>query len=280
MTFSLPIADVRAAYPAFTIVKALTPSAQKAAFHARDSSGKDVCLKIISPNYNIDRLGREILALQKINHPNIVRLLEYQYHVSSAGIRHYMVEEFVDGSDLEALLTGKLPTATAFPLFAQIADGLSELRKQDIVHRDIKPENIRVRPDGRPVIIDFGVARHLGMDALTRTSQGAALGTPLYFAPEQYTGTKYDIDHRTDLFALGTILYRAVCGEQPFLRPGMTDIAQLQDLVCNSTDHETKPSFLALSAPAQLLLKKLLSKDRAGRPQDAAQVAMILRKLL
>jgi len=279
MNYVLPIDDVRAAYPNFTIVKALTPSAQKAAFHAKDSAGRDICLKIISPDYNIDRLGREILALQKITHPNIVRLIEYQYHVSTAGIKHYMVEEFIDGSDLEVLLTGKMTAAVAFPLFAQIADGLSELRKQDIVHRDIKPENIRVRPDGKPVIIDFGVARHLGMDALTRTSQGAGLGTPLYFAPEQYNGTKYDIDHRTDLFAFGTILYRAVCGEQPFLRPGMTDRAQLQDAVCNSADHETRPDFLALSASAQLLLKKLLSKDRAGRPQDASQVAMILRKL-
>src|ERR1019366_6588709 len=112
--------------------------------------------------------------------------------------------------------------------FAALCDGLSALKQEGIVHRDIKPENIRVKPSGAPVIIDFGLARHLSLPDLTQTVEGAAIGTPLYFAPEQFDGTKHDIDHRTDLFALGILLFEALTGEHPFYRPSMTTRAQLR----------------------------------------------------
>ena len=163
--------------------------------------------------------------------------------------------------------------------FAQLCDGLSALRAKGIVHRDIKPQNIRVRPDGTPVIIDFGLARHLGLPDLTHTLQGARIGTPGYFAPEQFDGNKRDIDHRTDLFAVGILLYEATTGEAPFIDSTVHTVAQLRDAVCNRDDHLKRPAFTALDPGLRVLIGKLLEKQRAKRPADAAQVATILRRI-
>lgn len=279
--FVVSIADARAQFPDLTFIRPLTPSAQKAAFHVKDRTGLDLCLKIVSPNYERDRLDREIQAMQLIDHPNVVKLREYTFS-SRAGQqqRHYIIEEFIEGQDLaERLPTGqRWDLSTTCDFFSALCDGLAALREKAIIHRDLKPQNIRVRPNGMPVIIDFGLARHLTLPALTRTIDGAAIGTPIYFAPEQFLGTKNDIDHRTDLFAIGIMLYEALVGEPPFLRTSMT-LNELQTAVCTGTAHLTKPAFLAVDPRAQTLIAKLLERDRSKRPADAAQVAMILRRL-
>ena len=281
MPFKIPLSDAAAAYPEYTFVKELTPSEQKAAFHVRNADGENLCLKIIAPDYCIDRLNREIQALQSIAHPNVVSLKEYTFSSKLGQQRHYMVEEFVEGHDLsEYLKPGNVwrQEKNTCSFFAQLCDGLNELKDKSIVHRDLKPSNIRVRSNGAPVIIDFGLARHLGLPDLTRTSDGAAIGTPTYFAPEQCSGNKYDIDHRTDLFALGIMLYQALTGGHPFYRQGMT-LQDLSDNICNYHDHVTTQEFSALPQNWQLIVKRLLEKERAKRPLDAGQVAKILRKI-
>lgn len=280
MPFVVPIADAQAEYPEYQFISALTPSEQKAAFHVKDKQGQDLCLKIIAPNYSLDRLQREILALQAINHANVVGLREYTYSTTPGRQRHYMIEEFIEGEDLSGRLQSgsQWTTKDASKFFAALLDGLAALQSESIVHRDLKPSNIRVRPDGSPVIIDFGLARHLDMVALTRTSEGAAIGTPIYFAPEQFNGTKHDIDHRTDIFAVGVMLYQAMVGQHPFWRPSMTR-QQLSDAVSNSKDYLNVPAFNSLPREWKLIISRLLEKERAKRPQGAAQVATILRKI-
>jgi serine/threonine protein kinase len=281
VTFVLTLQDAQAQFPDYTFVKALTPSAQKAAFHVRDSAGNDLCLKVVSPTYERDRLDREILAMQTIDHPNVVRLREYTFSSKPGQQRHFIVEEFVDGSDLADKMKLGQPWALqeAVQFFAKLCDGLAALRLKGIVHRDIKPQNVRVRPDGTPVIIDFGLARHLGLPDITKTLQGARIGTPSYFAPEQFDGNKHDIDHRTDLFAVGILLYEATTGEQPFIDSTVHTIAQLRDAVCDRNDHLTRPGFVALDGRLRVLIGKLLEKQRAKRPADPTQVAAILRKI-
>ena len=268
-------------FPEYEFIKALTPSAQKAAFHVRDSDGKNLCLKIVAPAYERDRLDREILAMQAVNHPNVVRLCEYTFTSKPGQQRHFIVEEFVAGSDLaDKLKLGqpwKIQVAVQF--FAKLCDGLAALREKEIVHRDIKPHNVRVRENGDPVIIDFGLSRHLGLPDLTNTLQGARFGTPAYFAPEQFDGSKYDIDHRTDLFAVGILLYEATTGERPFIDSTVHTVAQLRDAVCERDDHLMRPCFLALDCRLRILIGKLLEKQRAKRPSDPATVAAILRKI-
>jgi len=279
MPFVVSIADAQARFPQYTFLAALTPSEQKAAFHVRDAAGRHLCLKVIAPGYDVRRVEREIQAMQALQHPNVVRLVEYTFSATGTGTTHYILEEFVDGDDLSVHLTGApwaRPRASRF--FAAMADGLAAIAEKDLVHRDLKPSNVRVRANEVPVIIDFGLARHLQLTDLTTTAQGARIGTPAYFAPEQFTGTRHDVDHRTDLFAFGVLAYQALVGLHPFSRLGM-DYAQLQTEVCASVAFKQDATFKALPPMWQLIVGKLLAKSRAERPTNAAQVASILRKL-
>jgi serine/threonine-protein kinase len=280
MPFIVSIDDAQSQYPNYNFIKALPPSEQKAAFHVQDSDGNDLCLKIISPNYSMQRLQREIHALQSLHHPNVVGLKEYTFSSREAHTRHYLIEEFVPGYDLmELLLEGNVWNyQKTIPFFMQLFDGLEALRIANLVHRDLKPSNIRVKSNSIPVIIDFGVARHLDKTDITLTEQGAALGTPAYFAPEQFKGTKYDIDHRTDLFAAGIILYQALTGFHPFYRSGM-NYNELSASICDSTDYLIFQPFTNLPRDFQLIVGRLLEKDRVRRPQSAAQVRMIFQKI-
>jgi serine/threonine protein kinase len=277
MPFVVPIEQAGENFPDYEFVAALTPSEQKAAFQVIDANGRHLCLKIISPDYDIDRLSREIEALQKIDHPNVVRLEEYTYSSKPGKQLHYLVEEFVEGEDLTQHLTERWEVARAGTFFAELCDGLAAMAEVRVVHRDLKPNNIRVRPDGSPVVIDFGLG-HLSMPDLTKTEEGAAIGTPLYFAPEQFQGTKRDIDHRTDLFAVGILIYQALVGGHPFATDGIT-YGELKARVCQSTEYLNQQDFQSLPSQWRLITKRLLAVERAKRPKAASQVADLLRRL-
>jgi serine/threonine protein kinase len=278
--FLFPVDQAQSLFPELQFVAELTPSEQKAAFHVRRGAD-EYCLKIISPNYAMDRLQREVLAMQIINHPNVVRLLEYEFSAREGTPRHYLIEEFVAGSDLSAcLLPGdKWPVGRIANFFQPLCAGLEQLRLNNIVHRDLKPSNIRVRPDGSPVIIDFGLARHIDMASLTNTRDGAQLGIPKYFAPEQFTGTKRDIDHRTDLYAVGVLMYEAAIGCHPSLTAHMTTMDELSHAVCNSDSYAANQEFGLLPEPLRSLIKRLLAKERARRPTNAGLVQTMLARI-
>jgi len=280
MPFVIPIADAEILFPDYTFISALTPSEQKAAFHVKDADDRDLCLKIIAPNYSIDRLEREIIALQSIQHPNIVELVEYTFSTRGGQPRHYIIEEFIEGTDLsDYLVTSQcLSEERTLNIFLPLVEGLSELGNLGIVHRDLKPSNIRVRSDETPVIIDFGLARLLNLPDITTTAEGAAIGTPKYFAPEQFSGTKHEIDPRTDLFAVGILLYKALLGTHPFYQSGMS-YPELEDAVCNSQDHFSVDEYTQLPPLWQLLIGRLLEKHRGRRPSSASHVVKILQKI-
>lgn len=282
MEFKVDIETARKLYPEFKFVKALTPSAQKAAFLVQDKDGQPLCFKIINPASDIDRVGREIQALTLLSHKNVVRLIQYKNEVIAGSTKHFMIEEFIDGVDLEAKLADNFKWDAEFvaAIFIELCDGLTALHEKSIVHRDLKPANIRLRKGtDSPVIIDFGLARLLTQPDLTKTSDGAQLGTRLYFAPEQWRGTKYDIDHRTDLFALGLMMFKALTGEHAFLIGPTMTVDALEESVCSSEAPFNNANFKKLAPKWQLILKKLLEKQRGRRPNTAAQVAQLLRPL-
>jgi serine/threonine-protein kinase len=117
------------------------------------------------------------------------------------------------------------------------------------------------------------------MESLTETLAGAMIGTPRYFSPEQFRGTKRDIDHRTDLYALGVLIYEAAVGRHPSMTDRPRTIEQLSDAVCNSESFINNTTFKTLPPNLNLLVRRLLEKERARRPANAKLVGQILRNL-
>ncbi len=283
MTYDVDIKAAQELFQEFQFISKLTPSAQKCAFLVRDADGRDLCLKLISPHHaGSERLGREIRAMARTNHPNVVKLIRYSHSVSEAEEEHYILEEFIAGSDLDLHPFSQVvpwDPKRACDFFAALFEGLSALHSKRVVHRDLKPANIRVTPEGQPVIIDFGLARHLDLSSLTASRVGGRVGTMLYFAPEQWRHHRREIDHRTDLFAVGIMFFHALVGEHPFFKDKMT-ADDLESAVCDdSPSYLDAPGFKRLPEKLQLILKKLLAKERVDRPANAGQAAKIIRKV-
>jgi serine/threonine-protein kinase len=175
---------------------------------------REVAIKELLPEgqrdkESLSRFRREALALAAFRHQNIVTL----YDLVEKNESLFMVMEFVDGPTLQALIKeGPLPPDVAAILGARIASALDHAHFRHIIHRDLKPANVMLTKAGEVKLMDFGVAKDVGLEALTQ--QGMAVGTPSYMSPEQVTGAP--VDPRTDLFSLGVLLYEALSGARPF----------------------------------------------------------------
>ncbi len=158
------------------------------------------------------RFHREALAMAKLNHPNIVSVIDY----GEAGPDYlYIVMELVDGADMmDVIRTGRMTQEMALALLPQICDALQFAHDHGIVHRDIKPSNIMLTRDGRIKIADFGLAKRYDVESSFQTQSGTGMGTPDYAAPEQFI-TDAPIDHRADIYALGVMIYQMITGQLP-----------------------------------------------------------------
>jgi serine/threonine protein kinase len=175
MPFDISIDDAQKKYPEYNFLSRLTLSSYKAAFKVQDEAGDTYCLKILSPENNQSRVLREVQSHTSFHHPNISTLYKHIYMDEGGLIKHYLLEEFIDGVDLSDKIDSGyvFEEKEAILFFTQLASALAELSRHNIVHRDIKPSNIRVRNCGSPVLIDFGTVRCLDQSSLTATFQGA-----------------------------------------------------------------------------------------------------------
>lgn len=282
MEFNFPVEEAERLFKEYEFLERLPASAQKAAFRVRDrANGAELCLKIINPDSNLLYINREIQALTQFNHKNVARLHRCIDESTEAGRRHCIIEHFIPGGDLTAKMTPGEPwdLKEAARFFIGVFDGLSHLASHQLVHRDLKPSNIRVHVDGHPVLIDFGLARHLSLPDLTKTGE-AQRGNLAHFAPEQWQSERRLIDPRTDLFAAGIILYNMVLGRHPFIRPEIRTADDLREAVLEGKAHLEAPDFQALPRPWTILLSKLLERGLAGRPANAALVVNRLQRIL
>jgi serine/threonine-protein kinase len=244
---------------------------------------RPVAVKFLSPTYackseNIIRFEREALAVGRIGHPNICDVRDRD--VTDEGIP-FIVMELLEGMTLRELvaLEGPLPPERLVPLVLQILSALSAAHRAGVVHRDLKADNIYLVDDGlgqdRVKLLDFGVSRFMaGTHAQRLTKSGMVVGTPLYVSPEQAVG-RADVDHRTDLWSLGVVMYEALVGELPF--SGKNPAQVLVQIVTEPVPNmrESCPSL-----PESLIhvVRKALSKDRSERYQDAQSFAEDLRQ--
>jgi eukaryotic-like serine/threonine-protein kinase len=252
-------------------------------YRARDSRlERDVAIKVL-PEFvalDHDRLQRfevEAKAAAALNHPNILAVYQMGTY---AGVP-YLVSELLDGKTLtESVRRGPLPLRTALNYGVQIAHGMAAAHEKGIVHRDLKPDNIFVTKDGRIKILDFGLAKLIQPKesvmslAPTITMHGVAMGTAGYMSPEQVRGLV--VDHRTDIFAFGAILYEMVMGKRTFERPTSADT---MSAILN--EEPTPISEIAPETPVALqrVVLRCLEKNPEQRFQSASDLAFALEAL-
>ena len=218
------------------------------------------------------RFLREARSASQLHHPAIVPIFDF----GDANGISYIVAEFVDGSSLDKLIALRnFEFRESAGMVAVIADGLAYAHHAGIIHRDIKPSNIMIGTDEQPRILDFGLARRTQPDA-TLTNEGEILGTPAYMSPEQATGETRRIDHRSDIYSLGVVLYQLLAGECPFRGQAPMVIQQVLN------DDPPNPRTLNNRIPLDLetICLKAINKDPARRYQTSDDFAQDLRRWL
>jgi serine/threonine protein kinase len=182
----------------------------KVCFAATAQSGAEVAFKILKPNAVLARTERELAAMRNCDHPNIARCLDSGSVDVGGGPVEYVVEERFEGGSLKDRLIahgGPLDRASVLQIGERLIDAVAHIGTRNLVHRDIKPDNIMFRPDGQPILTDFGIVRALSEKSLTETARAYGLGTPSYMPL---------INWRADQFALGVTMSLAALGIHPF----------------------------------------------------------------
>ncbi len=209
----------------YELIEKIAEGGMGAIYRGRQrDSGLVVAVKIMPAHMAqnpllLKRFEQEFRAASRLDHPNIVRALDY----GDTGQSPYLVMEFVEGESLGQKIEreGRMPEADAIRIIAQVAQGLHRAHKQNLVHRDVKPDNILVRADGVAKLADLGLVKETETD-LNLTKTGRGLGTPHFMAPEQFRNAK-NADSRCDIYSLGATLYQMVTGELPFRSSGPLD---------------------------------------------------------
>jgi serine/threonine protein kinase len=232
-------------------------------------TGQIVAIKIMPSHMAqnpvlLKRFEQEFRAASRLDHPNIVRALDY----NDNGHTPYLVMEFVEGESLGQKIEreGKMSETDAIRIIAQVAQGLHRAHKQNLVHRDVKPDNILVTPDGLAKLADLGLVKETETD-LNLTKTGRGLGTPHFMAPEQFRNAK-GADIRCDIYSLGATLYQMVTGELPFRSNGPLDawMKKIQNDL-------TPPRQLVpgLSERIDWAIRRAMSADPDKRPSSCRE---------
>lgn len=234
-----------------------------------------VALKLIKPEIDsdakmIDRFRNEIKLARKISHRNVCRM----YDLGEEGESHFITMEYVPGENLKSFIrrSEKLTIGKAISIANQVSEGLSEAHSLGVVHRDLKPQNIMIDKKGNARIMDYGLARSLQTEGITGT--GFIIGTPEYMSPEQVDGQ--ETDQRTDIYALGVILYEMVTGSLPFKGETPLSIA-----VKHKTDIPRNPREIdsQISEALSHLILKCMEKDKEKRYQTADELRSELKNI-
>jgi WD40 repeat protein len=274
-----PLPPELADHPRYRVEQLLGAGGMGAVYRAwHRVLGRPVALKVINPALTnkaaaVERFARESRAAARLSHPNIVAAFDAE----QAGGTHFLVMEYVEGTDLARLVAeqGPLPVDRACEYVRQAALGLQHAFEQGMVHRDVKPHNLMLTPEGRVKILDFGLARFASEAASEAglTGTGTVLGTVDYIAPEQ-ADNAHQADVRADIYSLGCTLYHLLAGRPPF--PTGTPVQRVMAHV------EKTPQSLAElrhDIPEELMpvLERMTAKSPAARFQTPAEVAAALR---
>ena len=266
----------------YEIVEAIGKGGMGEVYRAHDTKlGRDVAIKVLPDEFaqddeRLERFEREARLLAQLNHANVATL----HGLEEQDGQQFLVMELVDGETLaERIAQGAIPVEEAIPLFLQIAEGLEAAHEKGIIHRDLKPANIKLTPEGKTKILDFGLAKAFSSpeDVSAETSQsptltkgtalGAIMGTAAYMSPEQARGRL--VDKRTDIFAFGVVLYESLTGRKAFNGESVSDV--LASVIKSDPEWNGIPS-----SSLERLVKRCLQKDPRQRLRDIGDLRLEL----
>lgn len=285
-TFQTPIKELASGVTLasrYQIIEELGRGGMGEVYLALDTTlGRKVALKVLPPEFSSDedrlkRFQKEARAASALSHPNIAHV----YEIGVASGLHFISMEYIEGRTLSAeIADGPLETAKLLEIAIQIADALQEAHAKGIIHRDLKPANVVLALSGRPMILDFGLAKVLQpndpgqLATLSVTAPGAVFGTVPYMSPEQVRGL--DVDQRTDLFSFGVLLYEMATGRPAFARK--TTAETIEQILLHQPEAVARLNY---SVPAELerIIRKCLEKDCERRYQSGQEIVIDLRSL-
>jgi eukaryotic-like serine/threonine-protein kinase len=274
----------------YEIVSPLGAGGMGEVYCARDTRlERVIAIKVLPESVATDaqrlrRFEQEAKAVAALNHPNILSV----HDIGEQGGLRYMVTELLEGQTLrEKLRNGPLPSRRAIEYGLQIAQGLAAAHEKGVIHRDLKPANLFVNKDGRVKILDFGLAKQnvwtdqenadgvtLASPDLTPTMPGVALGTVGYMSPEQVRGEA--VDHRSDIFSFGAVLYEMLCGRRAFKQ---NTAAETMTAILKEDPPEFEKTEMPISAGAERIMRRCLEKSPAQRFQSAKDLGFALEAL-
>jgi serine/threonine-protein kinase len=281
----------------YEITAAIGAGGMGEVFRAHDAKlNRDVAIKVLpaalaSDRERLGRFKREAQVLASLNHPNIAHVYGFETATLPDGSTvHFLAMELVEGDDLaERLRRGAIPVDETIAIAKQIAEGLEEAHEHGIIHRDLKPANVKVTPDGKVKVLDFGLAKALegegGVVAangqlshsptMSRhgTEAGMILGTAAYMSPEQARGKT--VDRRADIWSFGVVLYEMFTGNRLFAGETVSDV--LAAVLTREPDWSTLPT--SVPGPIRRLLRRCLERDPKNRIHDIADARIDLASL-
>ncbi|MCP4149527.1 MAG: serine/threonine protein kinase [bacterium] len=234
---------------------------------------RDVAIKILSHRHTgdyevIERFGREARLYANLEHKHLIPI----YNTGAIDNHVYMIMKFIDGDNLDSLLDlhGKLPMSMIKRILSSLCDVLDYIHGKGIVHRDIKPSNILIEKESRFIFLaDFGIARSHVDETITET--GIIMGTPHYISPELAKGSQ--VDHRSDIYAVGSMLYHLIAGKPVFSGTSSIDILMQHAQRCPTPLSQVAPDT---DPGIALIVNKCLEKDPALRFQDVKEINAVL----
>lgn len=272
----------------YTIVSKIGEGGMGEVWRARDPKlGRDVAIKVLPASLSADkdrlaRFEQEAQAAGALNHPNILSI----YHIGTHDAAPYIVSELLEGETLrERMAGGALPQRKAVDYALQMAKGLAAAHEKGIVHRDIKPDNIFITDDGRVKILDFGLAKLTApvdgtqpqTEVPTRkvnTDPGTVMGTMGYMSPEQLKGQP--VDHRSDIFSFGAILYEMLSGKRAFRGDSM---AETMSAILREDPPDLSETNKTVSPALERVVRHCLEKNPAERFHSARDLAFAIENL-
>jgi predicted ATPase len=271
----------------YRITAAIGAGGMGEVYRATDTKlGRDVALKVLpaemaSSPERLERFQREAKALAALDHPGIVTV----YSVEEADGVHFLTMQLVEGQPLDKLIPeGGMPIERLVSIATALAEALAAAHDKGIVHRDLKPGNVMVTGEGRVKVLDFGLAKLAAeseggpsdsqLETAMKTREGVVMGTVPYMSPEQLSGRP--VDHRTDIFSLGVILYEMASGRRPF--EGRSS-AELASAILRDAPRPLGELRADLPAALAGIAQRCLAKDTGERPQSAREVRDLLSAL-